>query len=142
LRGRNILPPVTKGDFLPVRKLLRRTCYGVPMERFSSLSEKEFAARARAARAYLGWTLDQACEKLGTSKGSLSRRENALVKIPRNDRFVMATVYCEASGLPEEFFTEESWKAITSHDMGDGTAIEPEDVSHLVGEPPSASELP
>lgn len=74
------------------------------MERFGTLDRAEFAARARAARAYTNLSLDEVSGRLGISRQALSRRENGRVDTPLSDRFVMATVYGEL-GIPEEFFT-------------------------------------
>lgn len=74
------------------------------MERFKSLDRAEFAARARAARAYANLSLDDVSGRLGISRQALSRRENAKVDTPVPDRFVMAAVYNEVAGIPEEFF--------------------------------------
>jgi len=114
------------------------------MKRYEQLSGEEFAARIRAARAYLGLKLDEAGDYLGISRKALSRRENNAVLIPTTARFVMATVYCELTGWPVEFFTDEELPpmSLTSPGAGDGDAVEPGDVVHLVGEPPNASELP
>jgi transcriptional regulator with XRE-family HTH domain len=82
------------------------------IERFRALSDAEFAARARAARAYADLTLEEAGRLLGISRQALSRRETSQVGIPISDRFVLATVYCQLTGWPEGFFVEEKWEAV------------------------------
>jgi hypothetical protein len=53
----------------------------------------------------------------------------------------MATVYCELTGWPVEFFTDEELPPMSLTSPGEA-GVEPEDLSHLVGEPPNVSELP
>lgn len=101
------------------------------MEEYGHLSRGEFAARLRAARAYLGWRLEDAAPKIGVSRQALSRRESGAVHIRNSDRWVMATIYTEASGWPREFFTEEAWPEIPAPAE---VEVEPEDVAHLVEE--------
>ena len=75
-------------------------------------------------------TMDQVAELMGITRQALSRRENALVAIHVPDRFVMVTVLCEITGWPEEVFTREAWPVAAP----EKAEVEPEDVSHLVGE--------
>lgn len=82
------------------------------MDRYSKLDKAEFAARMRAARAYMGWTLADAGERLCVSRQVVSKRERGEAAQSVADRFLVATVYCEESGLPESFFTEPDWKQI------------------------------
>lgn len=82
------------------------------MERYEALSQEEFAARMRAARAYLDWTLNEAGSHLRMSRQVLSKRERGRATQSVADRFLIATVYCESSGLPEAFFTEPDWNKI------------------------------
>lgn len=82
------------------------------MEQYARLSQNEFAARMRAARAYLGWTLAQAGEELCVSRQVLSKRERSQALLSVADRFMAATVYCEQAGLPEAFFTEPDWARV------------------------------
>lgn len=105
---------------------------GQPMgiERFGNLSQGEFAARCRAARGYAGVRLDEVGKLMGVSRQALSRRERGWVAITTSDRFVMAKVYCELTGWPEAVFTQEAWPVVAP----DEAEVEPEDVSHLVGE--------
>lgn len=113
------------------------------MKRFDNLPGEEFAARIRAARAYVGLRLDEAGDALGISRQALSRRENNAVLIPTTDRFVMATVYCEMTGWPMEFFTDEKLPPMGLTSPGEGGGdLEPDDVVGLVSEPPDSAALP
>jgi transcriptional regulator with XRE-family HTH domain len=85
---------------------------GIKMEQYGQLSPSEFAARMRAARGYAGWTLAEAGERLCVSRQVLSKRERGEARQSIADRFLVATVYCEESGLPESFFTEQDWKKV------------------------------
>lgn len=78
---------------------------------------------------------------LGISRQALSRRENQAVSVSTPERFIMATVYSEVTGWPETFFTEERMPDLPVPQPEDAE-LELEDVPHLVGEPPDASELP
>jgi transcriptional regulator with XRE-family HTH domain len=84
---------------------------GMPrgIERFGTLSQEEFAARCRAARGYAGLKLDEVGKLMGVSRQALSRRERGWVAIQVPDRYVMAMVYCEITGWPEEVFTQNEW---------------------------------
>lgn len=75
------------------------------------IEDDEFARRIRAARAYLGLTLEEAGARLDLSSHQLSRRERADVKpmrIPTAERFHIATVYSGLANWPTEFFTSET----------------------------------
>ena len=70
------------------------------------LSNEEFAARMRAARALLKLTLAEAGELFGHSQQGMSRRESGAVEIPASERYHFAGVYLEMTGLPEGWFTQ------------------------------------
>lgn len=105
--------------------------------RFGDLSQEEFAARCRAARAYADLTLEEAGKLMGVSRQALSRRENGWVKIQTPDRYVMATVLCELTGWPESVFTDEKWPPIPEPNGGE---VEPGEVSDLVEGPLNGAE--
>lgn len=74
------------------------------------IDDSEFARRIRAARAYLGMNLSEAGERLGLSAHRLSRRERADsngMQLSVADRFHIAAVYCELTGWPIGFFTDQ-----------------------------------
>lgn len=102
----------------------------VGIERFGTLSQEEFAARCRAARGYAGMRLEAIGKLMGVSRQALSRRERGWVAIAVSDRYVMAKIYCEVTGWPESVFTQEAWPLAAPAEA----EVEPEDVSHLVGE--------
>lgn len=114
------------------------------MERFMKLEVGEFAARCRAARGYLGLNLDQVSDKMGLSRQALSRREAGTVSIRPVDRFVMASVYCQLTGWPMEFFTEEHLPSmvLTSPGEDDGEGLSPGEVVSLIDGLPGTGELP
>lgn len=113
------------------------------MERYENLTSEEFAARIRAARAYLGLKLDEAGKALGISRQALSRRENNAVAIPTTDRFVMATVYCQLTGWPVEFFTDDTLPPIGLTSPGEGEGeLGAGEVLDFVSEPPDTDALP
>jgi transcriptional regulator with XRE-family HTH domain len=113
------------------------------VEKFGKLEVKEFAARCRAARGYLGLNLDEVSVKMGLSRQALSRREAGAVGIRPVDRYVMASVYCQLTGWPMEFFTEERLPSmgLTSPAEGGGE-LEPGDVMEFVSEPTGIDALP
>lgn len=117
---------------------------GLPkgIERFGRLDEREFAGRIRAARAYADLTLEQAGAMLGISRQALSRRENQAVAISTPERFVMATVYSEATGWPVTFFTEEKMPDLPIP-QPEGAELEPEEIeAGLAGARPSVTGHP
>ena len=108
------------------------------MDRFRILSQDEFAARCRAARAYADMKMDEVAKLMGITRQALSRRENGLVAIPIPDRYVMATVLCELTDWPEEVFTSERWPVVEVA----ADDLEPAEVAHLVERLLSDAEQP
>lgn len=109
---------------------------GMPrgIERFGTLSQDEFAARCRAARGYAGLKLDEVGKLMGVSRQALSRRERGWVAIQVPDRYVMAMVYCEVTGWPEEVFTQNEWPVMG---VPDEVEVEPEEVLDASSGPPN-----
>lgn len=70
------------------------------------LSDQEFAARMRAARALLRLNLREAGELFGHSQQGMSRRESGEVAIPASERYHFAGIYLELTGLPGGWFTQ------------------------------------
>lgn len=79
------------------------------IERFGTLSQEDFAARCRSARAYSGLKLEELGKLMGLSGQALSRRETGRVAVSIPDRFVMAKVYCEVTDWPEGAFIDSHW---------------------------------
>jgi len=102
------------------------------MARYRALSQEEFAARCRAARAYADMKMDEVAELMGISRQALSRRENGWVTIQVPDRYVMATVLCEITGWPEEVFTQYEWPEMP---VPAEAEVEPEEVLGSSSEP-------
>ena len=74
------------------------------------VTDKEFARRMRAVRAYLDLTLDEAGAELDYSASHLSKMERADTTghtFRKRDRQAIAAVYCSLSGWPPGFFTDE-----------------------------------
>jgi len=107
---------------------------GMPhgIARFGTLSQEEFAARGRAARAYAGLKLEEVGKLMGVSRQALSRRERGWVAIQVPERYVMAMVYCEITGWPEEVFTQYEWPEMP---VPAEAEVEPEEVLGSSSEP-------
>lgn len=98
------------------------------------IDHPEFARRIRAARAYLGLNLNQAGELLGLTPHQLSRRERADVngmQLTVADRFHISAVYCEQTGWPVGFFTDEVMPPIPHPREPEGD-LDPAEVVDLV----------
>jgi len=98
------------------------------------ISNGEFAARMRAARAYAGLTLIQAGEALDYSASHLSKMENADEnghEFRKRDRQAIAAVYCAMTPFPPEFFTEEKVGPIGRSESA-GDDLDPAEVVNLV----------
>ena len=70
------------------------------------MSNEEFAARLRAARALLKMNLEEAGKLFGLSQQQMSRRESGEYEVTPSERFHFAAVYLELTGLPEGWFTQ------------------------------------
>jgi transcriptional regulator with XRE-family HTH domain len=95
------------------------------------VTDAEFAARLRGARAYMDLTLEQAGKMLGLSQQSLSRRESGKQPIPESERFYFAAIYLRETDLPPRWFTETDLRRILEP-LEDGDDLEPADVVELV----------
>jgi transcriptional regulator with XRE-family HTH domain len=98
------------------------------------IDHAEFARRIRAARAYLGLNLKEAGALLGLTPHQLSRRERADVnemQLTVADRFHISAVYCERTGWPVGFFTDEVMPPIPLRESVEDD-LEPADVVELV----------
>lgn len=95
------------------------------------MTDAQFAARLRGARAYMGLTLEQAGKLLGLSQQSLSRRESGKQSIPESERFYFAAIYLRETDLPERWFTEPDLRRVMEP-LGDADDLEPADVVDLV----------
>ena len=74
------------------------------------IDDGEFARRMRAARAYLDLTLEGAGAHLDYSQSHLSKMEHADEnghRFRKRDRQAIAAVYCDLTGWPPGFFTNE-----------------------------------
>jgi len=98
------------------------------------ISDAEFARRLRMVRAYLDLTLDDVGKRLGLAASTVSKRERADqngATIRQENRFFMASVYCELSGWPMEFFTAEEIPPLPSFGS-DEDDLSPAEVVELV----------
>jgi transcriptional regulator with XRE-family HTH domain len=112
------------------------------------ITDGEFAARMRAARAYAGLTLIQAGEALDYSASHLSKMENADEnghQFRKRDRQAIAAVYCEMTPFTPEFFTAETVGSSSRSGRHEGD-LSPAEVVNLVEDGPDgtggAAELP
>jgi transcriptional regulator with XRE-family HTH domain len=95
------------------------------------ITDAEFARRIRAARAYLGMTLEMAGKRMGLSPHRLSRRERADqngMKMTVADRFHITAVYSDLTGWSPEFFTDEKIPTIPIPARRDEDDLSPAEV--------------
>lgn len=98
------------------------------------IDDAEFARRLRMVRAYLGLNLEEAGRHLSMTPHRLSRRERADrngMRMTVADRFHMSAVYCELTGWPVEFFTDEKMPPIPRPEEVEDE-LDPADVVDLV----------